>query len=319
MSLPSNYRFVSVGALLIRNRINSPHYAPNFSIEDLILAIRNRIDRNDIYRSYAKDSKIMWCDICADDDNFCMMIMQVGDKNVTGISLLDAATMMTRDIEKDDNEYGHYAGHIIIKKQPDALGRHLILIEKIPGIYMSSVKDHFTWVCDTAFSQKEVLDDEGRPKRFRAHFEILGRQSRTIRDALRTGRLQDVELVSHQANHADGLDEEPVVSDVVKQIRWEVKKRVSDAQAQSIFEKIRNYLARDAEFDGNRRSFVRIKTDNGQIKQAEIDLAAEEILGQTFIQNEIVTDFDPPLRHRYNDLRQDMIRKLIEIAGRLDN
>ena len=60
--------------------------------------------------------------------------------------------------------------------------------------------------------------------------------------------------------------------------------------------------------------FVRIKAANGQIKRAEVNYDGEEILEQAFVQNEIVTDFDPPLTHRYHAFRDDMLKKMVEVA-----
>ena len=43
MAIPSNYRWVVVGNLAVRNRKNAPHYAPAFFLADLLQAITARI------------------------------------------------------------------------------------------------------------------------------------------------------------------------------------------------------------------------------------------------------------------------------------
>ena len=314
MAVPSNYRWIVVGKLVIRNRANAPHYAPNFVIDDLIAALRDRIDRGDVHRPYSKNSRLMWCGDLEEDGHYYRMIFQVGDKNVTGVSFLDFVTKQTRDIEKAEEEGGHYAAHIIIQKTADQYGRHLILFEKVPGIHLSSVKDHLAWVMKSPLYEKEVRDDDGNPKRFHPVFEIDGHQSRTIREALRTGTLQDIEFISHEENHGDGLDEDPIVEEVVHEARWQVKKRVTEDQARSIFGRIGDFLG---DFRGgvdDTQIFVRIKADNGQIKRTEVHHNGEEILEQAFVQNEIVSDFDPPLTQRYEAFRQDMIAKMLEVA-----
>lgn len=315
MALPSNYRWIVVGKLAIRNRANAPHYAPNFVIGDLIAALNDRIVREDVHRPYSKNSRLMWCADLAEDDHYHRLILQVGDKNVSGVSFLHFETLETRDIEKDEDEGGHYAAHIMIRKAADPHGRHLIMIEKVPGIYLSSVKDHLAWVCKNALYEKEVQDDDGNPKRFRPVFEIDGHQSRTIREALRTGTLQDVEFISHEANHEDGLDEDPIVEEVVHEARWEVKKRVTEDQARTIFGRIGGFLGGFRGGADDTQIFVRIKADNGQIKRTEVHHNGDEILEQAFVQNEIVSDFDPPLTQRYEAFRQDMIQKMLEVAN----
>ncbi|MBO0332607.1 hypothetical protein J0X12_03215 [Sneathiella sp. CAU 1612] len=315
MALPSNYRWIAVGNLAIRNRANAPHYAPAFVIGDLIAALTDRIAREDVYRPYSKSSRLMWCADLAEDNDYYRLILQVGDKNVSGVSFLHFETLETRDIEKDEDEGGHYAAHILIKKTADHLGRHLILIEKVPGIYLSSVKDHFAWVCKSALYEKEAQDDDGDTKRFRPVFEIDGHQSKTIREALRTGTLQDVEFIGHEENHGDGLDEDPIVEEVVHEARWEVKKRVTEDQAQTIFGRVGDFLGRFRDGADDTQIFVRIKAANGQIKRTEVHHNGDEILEQTFVQNEIVSEFDPPLTQRYEAFRQDMIQKMIDIAN----
>ena len=303
-------------ALRLRNRKNAPRYAPNFFLQDLIGALSDRIARNDIHRRYSKDSRLMWCADLAEDDQYHRLILQAGDRNVTGMSLLHFENMTTRDIEKEDEEGSHYASHILIRKAPDAAGRYLTLIEKVPGIYLSSIKDHFTWACNHANCQKTVNDDDGQPKTFRPYLDVLGHQSQTIREALQTSVLQDIELVGHEKNYEDGLDEDPIVQEIVHEARFEVKRKVSEDQAMSSFRRVLNFLFKDFRggADGT-QMFVRIKAANGQIKRTEVSFDSEEILEQAFVQNEIVTGFDPPLSQRYEAFRDDMIRKMLEVAA----
>lgn len=315
MALPSNYRWIVVGKLAIRNRANAPQYAPNFELADLIGALSDRIARQDVRRSYSNNSRLMWCADLDEDDDFYRLILQVGDKNVSGVSFLHFQTLETRDIDKEEDEGGHFSAHIMIGKTPDRFGRYLILIEKVPGIYLSSVKDHLTWICNNPMYFKEAQDDQGNPKGFRPVFQIDGHQSKTIREALRTGVLQDIEFIGHDENHGDGLDEDPIVQEVVHEARWEVKRRVTEEQARTIFGRIDGFLDRFREVADDTQIFVRIKAANGQIKRTEIEQDGDEILEQAFVQNEIVNDFDQPLTQRYEAFRQDMIQKMIEIAN----
>ncbi len=315
MALPLDYRWIVVGKLAIRNRANAPHYAPNFVIGDLIAALSDRINRGDTYRPYSKNSRLMWCNDLAEDDHYYRLILQVGDKNVSGVSYLHFETLKTRDIEKEEAEGGHYAAHILIKKAADQHGRHLILIEKVPGVHLSSVKEHLAWVCKNPNYEKEVQDDDGNPKRFRPVFEIVGHQSRTIREALRTGTLQDIEFVSHEKNHQDGLDEDPIVEEIVHEAKWQVKKRVTEDQARSTFGRIGDYVKNFKGGADATQIFVRIKADNGQIKRTEVRHNGDEILEQAFVQNEIVSDFDPPLTQRYEAFRDDMIQKMLDVGN----
>ena len=319
MAIPSNYHWVVVGNLAVRNRKNAPHYAPAFFLADLLQAITARIADLSAFRSYGKSSRLMWCSKIAEDADFVRLIIEVGDKNVTGVSFLHFETRQTRDIEKADEEGGHYAAHVLIRKAADHLGRHLILIEKVPGVHISSIKEHFAWMCNDPAFEKEAMDDDGNPKNFRAIFEIDGHQSKTIREALQTGALQDIEFVSHEENHADGLDEDPIIQEVVHEARWEVKRRVTEDQARGLFGKIGGFLDTFKGGADNTHIFIRIKADNGQIKRTEVEHNADEILEQAFVLNEIVTDFDPPLTQRYDDFRADMLQKMTQLAANMGN
>lgn len=132
---------------------------------------------------------------------------------------------------------------------------------------------------------------------------------------MRTGTLQDIEFIGHEENHKDGLDEDPIVEEIVHEARWEVKKRVTEDQAQTIFGRIGGFLGCFRNGADDTQIFVRIKAANGQIKRTEVHHNGDEILEQAFVQNEIVNEFDPPLTQRYEVFRQDMIQKMIDVAN----
>ncbi len=318
MALPSNHRWIAVGKLTLRTRANAGAFAPDFEIQDLIDVLSDRVSHKDIYRAYSKDNRLMWCENLDEDDQYHFLTVHAGDKNVYGVSFLNFETKNSRDIQKRREEGSHYTSHILIKKSPDQANRHLILVERVPGIYLSSVKAHFTWACKNLKYQKPGLTGGGRQKFFRLLFELDGHQSKTIRDALQTGILQDIELVAHEEDHEDGLDEDPVVRQVVHEARIDVKRKVSEGQALKLFQRV--IVDRIPKLHGgsdNTKMFVRIKAANGQIKRAEIEHNGAEILEQAFIQNEVVNDFDQPLTPRYEGFRSDMLQKMRAVADHL--
>ena len=317
MALSSHYRWVAVGKLVIRNRVRGSHYAPEFVIDDLIGALKERISGKSIYRLYSSNSRLMWCADIDEDNDYHRLILQVGDKNVSDVSYLHFETLDTRDIEKEENEGGHFAAHVLIRKKTDHLGRHLMLIEKVPGIYLSSLKNHLTWVCKGTRCEKEAQDDDGNSKRFLPVIEIVGHQSRTIREALQTGTLQDIEFISHQESHKDGLDEDPIVEEFVYEARWAVNRRVTEDQARNTFRRIGEYFQKirgDADYT---QIFVRIKAENGQVSRTKVRPNADEILEQAFVQHEIVNEFELPLPSRYKKFHEEMIQKMVEVTRKV--
>lgn len=309
MALPSNYRWIAVGKLAIRNRKNSPHYAPEFVIADLIDALRDRIADETVFRPYAKETKLMWCRDLTEGNEYFQLLLQLGDKNVSDMSYYNFQTDESRDIEKEEDEGGHFGAHILIKREPDDFGNHLILIEKVPGIQFSSVKDHLGWICRHEKYEKEARDENGKIKRFTPVIQIVGHQSRTIREALRTGVLQDIEFVSSEATHDNGLDEEPSIREVIHEAKWDIRRRLNEEQATGLLSRI-NPFRQQRGMPDDTQVFVRIKADNGQVRQTEIMYDGTEALEQAFIQNELVRDFETPLTQRYNRLRADMVEKI---------
>lgn len=317
MPLPSTYRRIAVGKLAIRNIANTPDHAPDFVIEDLISALNDRIARNDIHRYYLTDSRLMWCNRMAEDSHYYHLILEVGNKNVTGVSYLNFNTKVTRDIDKDDNEGSHYSSHILIKMDQDNAGHHLILIENVPGISISSVTSHLNWACRDARYNKEVVDNNN-PIPYRPIFEIYGYQSKTIGEALEHGTLKDVELIGRRVNYDDGLDEDPIIEEVAQELRLTVNRNIGRDDAQQFFARLVENIRRHFREDDGAQVFVRIKTGDGQIKRTQVDYDGDEILEQMFVQNEVVSGFDPPLTQRHEAFRQDMIKKMIEVARRVD-
>jgi hypothetical protein len=318
MSVSRTYRWVVIGSLAIRCRKGAPDYAPQFSLADLSEAIDARIHDDSADRSYAKGSRLMWCSRISDDGEFVRLLIEVGDKDVSDMSFVNFETRQSRDIDKEEDEGGHFSSHILIKKEPDAYGCHLILIEKAPGIHISSVKDHFAWVCNDAAFEKEAIDENGQQRSFRAIFEIVGHQSKTIREALRGGSLQDIEFVSREEVHPDGLDEEGLIQEIVYEAKWQVKRRITEDQARGLFGKIGEFAGGFNAGKGKTNVYVRIKAENSQIKRSEIAQDAGEILEQSFVLNEVITDFEMPLSSRYDDFREDVIRKMVSLVANMD-
>ena len=308
------------GKLQLETARIHPDFTPSITLDDLIKAIKIRIDNNDGYRSYTGDaSRVMWCDNLEDKGEYCQLLIQTGDKNVSGVSFLNFNTLKSRDIDKHEYEGGHYASHVLIKKIPDNFGRYLVLVEKVPGIYLSSVKAHFGWLCNNSVCVKVENDDNDKPWKFKPVIEIDGCQSKTIFEALRDGTLQDIEFVCPEKVHEDGLDEEPIVIEGVNELRLKIKRRVSENESHRLPSIVKQCLQEN--FGGKRdntKVYIRIKTEEQQIKRTKIQ-NVDEFLEEAFVQNEVVTNFKQPLTQRYENLRSEMIEKMISIADKIND
>ena len=317
MTLASDYRWIIAGKLEIRKRVNGPSNSPDFSIKDLIQALMSRIAKSDVYRSNNVKSQLMWCVHLDHDNDYYKLLLQASDKNVSDVSFINFETKETRDVEKDKDEGGHYAAHVLIKKVPDDCNRHLILVEKVSRIHLSSVKHYLKWICGQGYCEKIVRDKYGNSRGFSPVIEMDGYQSQTVRNALRTGTLEDIEFISYEKNHKYGLDEKPVIDKVVHEARWEVRKSVTEDEARKTFGGIREFVRSFGSSQDNTEVFVKIKTEDGYVKRAKVHHNGDEILEQAFVQYELVDDFDKPLPQRYQTFRDDMIQKMREVAKKV--
>jgi hypothetical protein len=316
MALPSTYRWIILGNLVIRKHENAPPEAPLFTLDEVFAAALKRIELKKHYREYGnKNSRIMWFSHFEENEEYYILLADVGDKQISPQSFVHFATLESRDTEKQDDEGGHYTAHVLIRKEMNCHGHRLILIEKVPGINISSLKNHFGWICRDIDFKKSYVDMNGKVKTCHPVFEIDGHQSTTIREALRTGELKDIQFVKHEESFEDGLDEDLVLKEVIHEAKLGVGRKVSDEEATKLFSiTVPKFLNRFKNGIDTAGLFVRIKTPSGQIKRTEIEMNEEEILEQAFVQNEIVTDFDELLSQRHKLVRRDMVSKMIEIV-----
>lgn len=321
MAVPSTHRWIAIGHLVVRNDKRASPKAPSTSLDEVMTVAKKRLAEKAHYREYGREkSRIMWFSNFGKNAKYHLFLADVGDKNTAGVSFVNFETRTTRDVAKEDDEGGQFTAHITISKTPTKEGGHLILVERVPGIYLASLKDHFAWLCRDDRLQKNYVDEAGKQRKGSGVFEIDGHQSSTIRDALKTGTLQDIEFIQVAEDHPDGLDEKSVVKDVVHQAKWEIKQKVSEDQAGTVFKSMRRFFREKfKKVDADSHMFVRIKTNVGQIKRTEIADGDDPVLEQAFVHNELINDFDTPLGQRHEELRDDVIKKMVAIAEDLSD
>jgi hypothetical protein len=318
MAVSSTHRWIALGTLILRQDKRAGANAPNFGIDEVLDIAKQQLAADQQYREFGGESRLMWFSNFGDHNQYHVFLAEVGDKNTSGVSFIDFPTRTTRDVPKRETEGGHFNGHIAIAKAPGESGGHLILVERVPGIYLGSVKAHFAWLSQDDRLRKSYNDDAGKDRSAKPVFEILGHQSVTIRDALRSGILQDIEFVRYDETHEDGLDEDPVIREVVHQTKWGVKRRVSESEASSLFDQMKAYFRDKFRGDDSEASmFVRIKANTGQIKRTEVLDSKESVLEQAFVHNELVSDFATPLAQRHEMLREDVVSKMLAIPEEL--
>lgn len=323
MALPTNYRWISVGKIKVENRGRSPEGAPPHSLTDLIVALQGVAERPAGKREYQRGSRLMWCDPIAENDQYYSMLVQVGDRDVADTAWYDFNTEESRDSGKRDSEGAHYCAHIFVRKQPDIFGKHLFLYEKVPGINFSSLKAHFNWILNRATPKTFEVDEE--EKSYRGKSVIDGFQSKTLEQAMTSGTILDLQLIGHEAQE-QGHDEEDLVRETSRQIKWDVRRQVDAEGARRLIrlgvDRVRGW--EDVEAD-SKELLVRLQSNEGQIKTVEVKMgdgdieeATQEALENAFMLNEKVSNFEIPLTQKYDEIRADMIAKLVEKAAELE-
>ncbi|MEL6645775.1 MAG: hypothetical protein AAFQ79_17725 [Pseudomonadota bacterium] len=250
----------------------------------------------------------MWHSHFNEGRDHISFLVHAGDKNTTGTSFVDFDNLAIRDIEKNESEGAHNSAHVVILKnrQPDE--RYRMAFEKVPGVSMSSLQDHFRWTsnCDDYSSNYE--NAAGHEASATAHYDVIGVGSRTLGEAIARGTFQDVEFVKMFETPAaldEGIEVHPIESQ-----RWDIRRQTSLETAGRIIE---NLGRRFREFADGEESemFVRVKSNSGQIKRTEI-VDLENPLEQVFVENRFLSDFAEPLPSRYEEPNDEVLAKLLD-------
>lgn len=301
-------RWIVIGCLNIKEKKTNNSENDMISLND-IMQIAQKLEKSNkhIYDHAKKTCKI-WISCIQQCDIFYKFLVNIGDKNVSDPAFVNMQNLETRSILKEKEEGNLFTAHIIIKKETME-GKHLILFEKVSGIHMAILARYFTWIA------KQNSDTE----EFKC--EIIGYASQTIREALKTGELEDIELIEY--DRQEELDEETHFKEIKHKLNFKVGKKVSTETTKNILENIRD-ISRNFFKDEKTHMFIRIKTDTGQIKTTTInenkngnDIMSANILEQAFVRHEKISGFDTKLSDNHKNLRDDVIKKMIDLTNNL--
>lgn len=248
--------------------------------------------------------------------------IQTGDKTVSDMAYIDFDTGDSRDGGKTDSEGGHFCSHVLIKKVADAVGRHLILLEKVPGVNFTTLGAHMNWVLAMPASRKTV-DEDGTEKEYRAISDLVGFQSKTVQEAMTTGTVMDLQFVGHEVQEG-GVDEDPLIRETLSEVKWSVKRSLDANNARTLLRRGIDYIRGwDAVEQESKQLLVRIKSEDGQIRTVpispeseEADAAANEALQSAVVLNEFMNGFEVPLTQRHNGIRPDILQKMRAIGNK---
>lgn len=272
MSISKDHRWISVAGLSVRKNANSPDSAPDLNVIFLLENLKNNCGTDDGKRTFQNNDRRMWCSDISWDEQYAWMLIHIGDATVPDPAFVNLNTLDTRDAGKGDDEGAHYCAHILIERNVDARGCNLTLIEKVPGISLTSCKSYFNWTLAKP-AAKLAFSENGDKKIYRAVVELDGFQSLTLKQAMATGTVMDVTLVGNQQRDA-GSDEVPLIREREEQMRWVIGSQLNWENAKAILKKGFDVL-RGWETMNAKEFLVRIKSPDGQEKTISVSSEAE--------------------------------------------
>jgi len=305
INLSQKYRWILVTSLVFNNPKAVPVTAGKYHIKEIEEHLSRLVKSNLSQYRYNNELKRM---TLRDFKNvgegcFCILI-GVGDKDMPNTVYENFDTNKHREIKKEDGEGGAVTSHVLIKRTPlpNMSDQYVALIEKAPGINISSVGRYLRFLCKSCRTKtytKNEKDVEYYPT-----CDLLGHKSRTLEDVLETGSLQDVEFVARHVQSA-GLDEKEFIREDVSKAKFIIKRQYEKSELGSFFEKLMEKV-RSRDFQ---KLFVRVKSDTGQIKRSEFTMESEEILCQQFVLNEKIDGFDL-LQQAYSEISEPVVSKM---------
>lgn len=306
MSLSSKYRWVLVSNLLIRNEKNLPAHVPLFTFEEVETVLRDKFAAEEAHYYFQNDEKIMRLRGINDhDEDYLVLLVSIGDKNAPIPAYENFETGEIRNWDKEDDEGLSHASHIIISKNGSPTNEYLMMVEKVPGIHAASIENFLRHIFHDDTVMKEYTE-EGEQIPYRCIFEVTGHTNHTIAEALNSGKLEDIEFVSHEIIE-EGHDEYGYIKEEVQKATFVIKRGVTTDAAETIFTRARNKF-RNGNFD---KMFVRIKTNKGQIRRTEIDDSHEDIMSQYFYHSEVIKDFETPLEQTHEEINDEVVNKIL--------
>ena len=312
MAVYADHRMIAVGVVSM-TYIDGDHIGSNVSMDALYDALELRHQTENHCKYNRAGSRVMWCEHYREDAGYIQIILQDGNSNVSGVSRVDVQTLKKRKIPKSSRHEGsHYCSHVLIQKKPDNLGRHLVLVEIVPGIRISQVRSYFCWVMKNLRSLMKPSDTNGIAA-IKVTMDNLA--SKTIGEALKDGKLQDIKIRGYYEKN-DGLDAE-YIEDIIKyELRLPVGKKIYGRSLYSVGKTIMYLLGLAPKDLIDPRAVITIKSENDKTNSTTVyEEDCDNLLGQKFERNEYVDGFETELEESYDDFRDDMVGKMIGVAN----
>ncbi len=286
----------------------------NVYIKDIAPLLIDRVNKGESLKFYSNETVLYRIrQAYIKDERYLVMLISIGDKNTSDPSFENLKTGQVRNANKTDDEGQSYAAHMIIdlKNSTPGMSFNKVSLERVPGLSSSIIKMFLRQEIKQVFQQKD-LDANNTERNYTAILELYSHVSHTLGDALKNGTLKHVSFIQHEVNKV--WDEDDYVFEKERHVSIKIKPETSKDKSVSLFNNLIDRFINTSETNKYDTMVVRIKTAQGVTKQNALELnSTENLLSQAFHHQEMIDGFDIPLDASPNNIRDDVVVKMIKL------
>lgn len=252
----------------------TPIDSPIFDLNKILKKIKKQVNTDGVVKLINNETaaiRIRQINIDEDQETATLLI-QYADKNISDPVFSDLETGTLRIEEKLEGEGVAVSAHMVISLRPRANDKtaYIALLEQTPGLGKSRITPFLT-------SEYKKLDDhfkdeDEKVRRCWPNVEMTGHVSESLRKALETGTLQEIELV--QRNEVKEFDLPTTIKQISRNLILKPSKPYTGEKACGIIETVRE-AAKKSNYDIVK---VRYKKKAGKQRTEELDSKKEDAI-----------------------------------------
>ncbi len=310
--ISDSYRFVFVLQSCLKPSVKEMDYVDINEVAPLLI---DRVNKGESLKLYESETLLYRIrDAQIKDERYFVMLISLGDKNVSDPSFENFETGTVRQVPKAVDEGQSYAAHMVIDLESLASDKPLntVSLERVPGLSVGKVRMFLRHEIKQVF-KKEYINVNSEKKTYTATLELDGHFSHTLGDALKTGTLKHVSLIEYETQQ-DGFDEPDYTVEKKNSIDVKINSETPRSKNLNVFNRIYERFINSSETNKYDTMVVRIKTAQGVTKQNILELNENEnLLSQAFYHQKMIDGFTSDLDASPKIIRDDVVAKMIRL------
>lgn len=278
-----------------------------FDLSRVLTALKARADAGAAVKVFDNDSKgIRIQDMQLDvPGRWAEFLFTYADKSIADPAFTNLETGEIRISPKLKGEGVSVSAHMVVHLDPTEDGWFPVALEGVPGVSRSRL-DPFLGSEFKHVASRQVANQEGRIVQCWPVPEMQGLTSDTLKDAMDQGVLEGVELVCTKITSPD-FDEPDLVTETRKSVVLKTKEPLAGEIATALLRRIHK-KAREKGYD---RMHVAFKRNSGKNQTTNIPtITSQDIAEWVLVHNEIVRDFEQPLKQACEQIRGDLTSRM---------